>query len=304
MNAAEQPVMPDFCNRHNPFHFVTALSVLEKMGIDTSRVDILAVGEYENYRGEVRTQKPGPGTVIRDDTPLALEVGYPSAVDYMPYQLFYGLAGAAARTGEWENQARALMAPFDAAVMRHLALAVFQALRFSFGMVDRVYLMRFLNLLDFVPFEPTADIQEIVFWSAALPSYNYWAGNPRFAERVLHFLFGYRFRIVENVESAYDIPSDIRSRLGSTTGRLGRTCLLGRSFREQDTAYELQVRRVPASDVHDLLPGKLKRRKLEWVLETCMPNNLECRVRLFVDRQSLVLGEKSKTACVGYSAYV
>ena len=75
--------MPDFCNRRHPFHYVTALCVLAKMGIDIDTVDILAVGEYENYRGEIQTQSPKPGAAITDDTRIVLKVGYPSAVDYL-----------------------------------------------------------------------------------------------------------------------------------------------------------------------------------------------------------------------------
>ncbi len=53
MTQADQKIMPDFCNRRYPFHYTTAISVLAKMGVDVNDIDILAIGTYENYRGEI-----------------------------------------------------------------------------------------------------------------------------------------------------------------------------------------------------------------------------------------------------------
>ncbi len=304
MRSAREKTMPDFCSRRNPLHYITALSVLERLGIDTDRVDLLAVGEYENYRGEIRSQKPAPGTPISEDAPLALEVGHPSAVDYMPYQMFYGLSGVGGRTGAWEDQARTFMAPFDAAVIRYFARAMHHSLRFSLCMRDQHHLLRFLALLDFDPWREPLDIDEIVFWVSVMPTYHGWAGNPHLVERLLSRVFGYDFRIVENAEAEYDIPAGVQSRLGASSAKLGQTCLVGRSFRERDSCYHVQVRGVPPGDACELLPGGRLRRKLEWLLTECMPNNLDGRIRLQVDRRPLVIGGNSPTALVGFSTYI
>jgi len=304
MIGAEQKVMPDFCSRRNPFHYTTALSVLAKNGVDINRIDIFAVGEYENYRGEIQKQSPKPGTAIEDDTRIVLKVGYPSAVDYMPYQMFYGFHGGTSRTGEWEDKARAFMAPFDAAVIRHNAVAMYQSLKFSFGLVDLTHLLRYLKLVDFAPWEQSPDVGETLFWASILPSFHFWAGNPRFVEEVLRYLFGYDFRIIENVKSEYAIPDSIRSRLGSASSSLGEGFVVGRSFKEYDSSYELQVRGVAPDKVRDLLPGKPQRRKLEWVLSICMSSNLDCRITVKVDRRGLVLGRKDGKGYLGYSTFV
>jgi hypothetical protein len=301
MNQAAQKIMPDFCSRRHPFHYVTALCVLAKMGIDVDTVDILAVGEYENYRGEIQTQSPQPGAAITDDTRIVLKVGYPSAVDYLPYQMFYGLGGVTSRTGEWEDKSRTFMAPFDAAVIRHHASAMYQSLKFSFGAVDLPHLLRYLKLLDFTPWEESPETSETLFWVSIMPSFHFWAGNPAFVEKVLRYFFGYDFRIVENIESEYSIPDDIQSHLGSSSSALGKGFVVGRSFKELDSSYELQVLGVAPEEVRNLLPGKSKRRKLEWVLSTCMPNNLDCRITIKVDRSRLVLGRKGH---LGYSTFV
>jgi len=77
--------------------------------------------------------------------------------------------------------------------------------------------------------------------------------------------------------------------------------VIGRSFKERDSSYELQVLGVAPDEVRDLLPDKSKRRKLEWVLSTCMPNNLDCQITIKVDRSRLVLGRKGH---LGYSTFV
>jgi len=301
MSSVEQKTMPDFCNRRYPFHYVTALIILAKIGIDVNSIDILAVGEYENYRGEIQKQNPKPGTVITDDSRIVLEVGYPSAVDYMPYQVFYGLEGRTARGREWEEKSRAFMAPFDAAVIRQHAIALYQSLRFSFGAADLGHLLRYLKLLDFTPWEGSPNIDEVLFWVSIMPSFHFWAGNPSFVKMVLSYLFGYDFHIIENVETECPIPDDIRSRLGSTSSALGRKFVVGKLFKESDSGYELQVHGVSPDEVRNLLPGQPKRHKIEWVLNICMPNNLDCRIRLKIDKHALVLGRKGY---LGYSTFV
>ena len=69
------------------------------------QIDILAVGEYQNYRGEILRQEPEAGEDVRYDTRIKLEVGFYSAVDQMPYQFFYGMHGITESTGEWEDKA-------------------------------------------------------------------------------------------------------------------------------------------------------------------------------------------------------
>lgn len=304
MSATESKNMPDFCRRRYPFHYTTALNVLMGMGVDVNCVDILAVGEYENYRGEIQQQVPSAGTPLKEDTRIVLKVGYPSAVDYMPYQVFYGLHGITSRSPEWEDKARTLMAPFDASVIRYDAIARNQVLKFSFELVDLEYLLRYLKLLDFGLWQDSQDVGEALLWVSLLPTFHFWAGNPDFVVKVLHRLFGYDFRILEGIESEYCVPDSIRTRLGSRSAGLGQEFVLGRSFKECDSSYELQIRGVIADEVVDLLPGKPKRRKLEWVLSICMPNSLDCTITVKVDSKGLVVGKKEKKRFLGYSTFI
>jgi len=304
MKPDDNNVMPDFCNRRRPFHYVTALNILMKMGVDINQIDLLAVGEYENYKGEVLHQTPPPGTPLDTSTRIVLKVGFRSAVDYMPYQIFYGIAGVTARATEWENKARAFMAPFDASLIRHEAIARHQLLKFSFGLADFVYLEEYLKLFNFSLPPDSRNLNEALLWSVLLPSFHFWAGNPTLTEKILHYLFGYDFRIVEWAEAVYDIPEHLQTRLGTKSTFLGKDFVLGSTFREFDSSYEIRISGVRAEEVSGLLPGKPLRRKLEWALSICMPNNLDHKIKILVDSGEFSIGTAKTKRYLGYSTYI
>jgi hypothetical protein len=296
--------MPDFCNRRYPFHYFTALTLFMKMGISLDRVDILAIGKFENYKGEVLAQKPKPGSQIDANTRFVLEVGYPSAIDQMPYQFFYGLQGRLEREGDWEMRTRKLMAPFDAAVVRHEAISRYQMLRFNFGLIDQDYLLRYLDLFDLDPHEGSLDFEEIILWASILPSFHNWAGNPQSVANVLGKIFDLDFKIKENMTSKYDIPTELQYRLGSKSGRLGRESILGQSFVECDSTYEVDIVGISRDAISEFLPGKPKRKKLEWILGISMPSDLDFRITFNVENRLTKIGKKGNGAYLGYSAHV
>ncbi|MFQ6008880.1 MAG: type VI secretion system baseplate subunit TssG [Candidatus Zixiibacteriota bacterium] len=304
MTTTTPMVMPDLCSRRHRFHFTTALNMLMKMGIDINRVDILAVGEYENYKGEIRKQSPPPGAPLDDDTRIVLEIGYFSAVDCLPYQMFYGILGVTSRTTEWEDKARAFMAPFDTAVLRHEAISRHLLLKFIFGLTDFKHLTNYLKLFNFLLWEDSHNTREALLWSVLLPSFHFWAGNPDSVGKILHYLFGYDFQIIEGSESEYNIPGNLRTHLGVRLSRVGKEVVLGRSFKECDSSYEVRISQVKAEEVEDLLPGKPKRRKLEWALSICMPNNLDYNVTIKIDTRNFVLGTQGDRRFLGYSTYI
>ncbi|RKX28577.1 MAG: hypothetical protein DRP47_03955, partial [Candidatus Zixiibacteriota bacterium] len=229
MNAADLPVMPDLCNRHFPFHCVTALVLLKKLGVDVTKVQMRSVGCYENYRGEILKQTPSQGTTLTDRVQITLDIGQWSAVDLLPYQFFYGMTGLRTRSSGWEDEARALMAPFDAATVRGQANADYEMLKFALSTIDYEHLQRFLGLFDIDSRHDVADRKEANFWAALMPTHHIWAGNPHFTARILQYMFGNKFTIRENIPTSFDIPLAIRSHLGSRFSRLGSELIPGKS---------------------------------------------------------------------------
>ena len=104
-------VMPDLVSRRARMHYVTALNELARLGVEMTRVELIAIGEHRNYRGEVHEQSPSAGTELRMDTRVRLHVGFPSAVDLLPHQFFIGFETRADVGHEWEERARRMMAP-------------------------------------------------------------------------------------------------------------------------------------------------------------------------------------------------
>lgn len=296
--------MPDFCNRRYPYHYATALNLLMKMGIEVSRVNILAIGEYENYKGEVLAQEPKAATPLTRETPIVLKIGCQSAVDILPYQFFYGFGGKPDRRADWELRSRQLLAPFDAAAARHEALARYLTLRYSFGVIDEEHLERYLKLFDFTLGDGQADLHERVIWASMLPGFHLWAGDPERVAGILGTLFGFRFRIVENVVSRHVIPEDARYRLGSKSGRLGRESIVGRSFTEYDSTYRVVISGISRREVAAFVPGRPLRKKLESVLAMCMPNNLGYRISFDVPDGATIIGRKAGSAYLGYGTHL
>ncbi len=208
-------IMPDFLGRRYRFHYLTAINLLESMGVPLGDIRVRAAGEYENYRGEIRSQDPAPGTAIPPGSIVTLNVGCFSAVDFMPYQFFYGLQGIRESDNTWETAARSVMAPFDAATIRYAAAMRMQALRYDFGITDGGHIRRFMELFEYSPGDEAQRAGKIVFLAAILPSLHLWGGNPSAVTVVLKRLFGYDVRLKENQKASTPIPEDIRYRLGS-----------------------------------------------------------------------------------------
>jgi len=296
--------MPDLCSRRTPYHYLTGVLLLMKLGVSPGNIELLAEGEYENYRGEVLSQEPPSGTPLRKDSRVTLHIGCSSAVDYMPYQFFYGLEGIRSSDRSWDNKARRFMAPFESAYVKSKAAAVMQKLKYDLGIIDIAHLTKLLKLFDFEVDNHITDLHELLFWVSVFPPFHYWAGNPKYVEKLLTFIFGYEFRIIENVASESDIPENIRYRLGSKTGRLGHETIIGKRFAEYDSAYRVEVRGIPPEKTADFLPGKPMRKKMEWILGFSMPGNLEYHIKINVKRDKVAVGGETANCWLGYSSFV
>jgi predicted component of type VI protein secretion system len=96
----------------------------------------------------------------------------------------------------------------------------------------------------------------------------------------------------------------MQSRLGGQSGLLGQTLLLGDSFTECDSGCRVIISEVAQEDVAGFLPGGARRRKLEWLLNICLPGNIETEIAVEATATPTVLGEEAKYGYLGYSTYV
>lgn len=299
--SGKERIMPDFLSRRYRFHYLTAMNLLESMGVPLADIRVRAEGEYENYRGEIRSQDPAPGTAIPPGSIITLNVGCGSAVDFMPYQFFYGLQGIRDSDDTWETAARSVMAPFDAATIRYAASMRMQALSYDFGITDGGHIRRFMELFEYRPGEEAQGAGKIAFLAAILPSLHVWGGNPAAVTIVLKKLFGYDVRLKENLKTTTAIPEDIRYRLGSKAARLGSETVIGRSFEDCDSRYEVEFIGVPPGEVRDLLPGGRTRRRVETFLDFCTPGDTDRTIAVKVKRPAARAGREKY---LGYSTYL
>ncbi|MCK4538973.1 MAG: type VI secretion system baseplate subunit TssG [Candidatus Krumholzibacteria bacterium] len=277
--------MPDFTSRRFRFHYLTAINLLQSMDISLDNIHMKAAGIYENYRGEIRSQEPEPGAVLTRGTMVTLEVGCESAIDFMPYQFFYGLQGIRDTDNTWEDEARCLMAPFDAATIRYEAAMRMHSLKNSFGVMDEEHLRRFMALFEFDSDDGVKSGSDMMFIAAILPSLHSWGGNPAAVSAVLERLTGFEVSMKENVRAKAEIPSEIRYRLGSRTGRLGCETIIGSEFEECDSTYEVSFAGVPKDRVGELLSGGKVRRRVERFLDFCMPGDLDYKISVKVEKK-------------------
>ncbi len=297
--------MPDFCNRLNPTHFTTALNTLTRLSIDINDIYLVAVGRYQNFRGEVQAQSPPAGTEITKKTEIRLEVGFSSAVDQLPYQFFFGFGSALAeRSDDWELRARALMCPFDSSVIRTLADCQLKDLTFGFGLQREDHIRRFLGLFGIDSSQIGDDFEELLLWRNLMPYFHEWAGNAEALCSLLGQITGYECEIVENLPATSTIHSSMRIKLGSQSTTLGRDCVLGGSFEDIDTGYTLRIKNVDSDRVRDLLPGGSLRKRVERILAFCSPANTECTIEVTGRLQYEAIGKDGGVCYLGHTSFV
>ena len=84
---------------------------------------------------------------------------------------------------------------------------------------------------------------------------------------------------------------------------LGESLVLGRSFSECDSTYEVVVEEVDIESISSFLPGGMGRRKLEWLLDICMPSNLDRRIRVKTAAKTATIGKGKSESYLGFSTY-
>lgn len=302
MTQPARPVMPNFCHRQHPFHFATAMTTLVRLGIDLDRVELLADGEHENYRGHIHYQEPKAGEEISDSTRILLHVGLKSAIDLLPYQFFYGFGGPSDRGPGWEDSARRLMAPFDGARIRRFGWEDYRKLSYTLAQSDPEQLERFFALFEFDSDSLTDhSARETGLWLAYLPMLHHWGGNADLVGRALSAVFRYPVRIVESQRSTTPLPDRLKCALGRKNTKLGDETLLGGSFSDIDSSYRVEVTQVEPSEIKHWLPGKRQYKKLEGLLAMVMPGHLTFTIRVYCRPGTAGVGKSTFTSRLGYA---
>ncbi len=294
MSATDPAVMPQLVRQHHPLTLATALGLLIRAGVDLRTVHLRAVGTYRNYRGEIYAQTPDPGTPLSSQSEIALDVGVSSAVDKLPYQIFYGLIGLTSRSDAWEQHARALFAPFDASQIRAEFARDFLPVVYGFGSLSSGQIDRWLTLFNFAEIDPQADRKALQQWLGWLPQMLHLAGQADGLALILGSLFACQVMVEENVPVDHVVPDRLRTTLGRTSHRLGVDAVLGKTFTECDSGCRILMVVANEEGVRKLLPGQPRRRRLEQLTDALLPAGVTAEIVVEQATSSSQLGSSAR----------
>jgi len=99
-------------------------------------------------------------------------------------------------------------------------------------------------------------------------------------------------------------PSAVHYRLGARAGRLGRESIVGRTFSECDSCYKVIIGGIKREDVVEFLPGKPRRKKLEWFWTSACPATWIIAYAFEVENKGLITGKDSRCAFLGYATHL
>lgn len=299
-----KPTMPQLANPLSPSSLVHAILLLKRSGVSPERVRLLLRGEFESYKGEIAKHLPSAKTEMDPSTLVQLDLASPSMVDQLPPSLFFDPAKKQVDFEKIELRARELFSPFDSAMAKLKASLEYIILVYKFIFTEPLFSKRFINTFNFPDKEWSPE--ELFFWMLLLPGFHQWAGTKTGTEKVLSIFLETKVRIKENQIGKNELPRELQSSLGGCGSRLGRDWSLGNHFTECDSSLKVIIGPVSVSKVKDFLPSGIRRKKLDLILDNCVPGQLRWSVTLKIKdkERSFSLGEQSPNCVLGYSTYL
>lgn len=296
--------LPDLVNPLSPASFAHTLIWLRRCGIDLENVRVLMKGVFENYKGEIIAHSPPAGTEADSSTMIVLEVGCPSMVDLLPPSLFFDPRKKYRDFDRMELRSRKLFSCFDSAIGKIIAILEYILLVYDSVFLERSFSKEFLGAFGFP--EEGWNSEELFLWTVLLPCFHQWAGTKKGTEEVLSRLLGTKIRIEENKRGDNSLPRKIQSFLGEDSCKLGQNLTLGNSFSECESSFKVVIGPISAYQVHDFLPHGFKKKKLDRILNHCVPGQLRWSTALKLKRKEkdFSLGENTLNCVLGYSTYL
>lgn len=297
-------IMPDLANPGSSTPFVHKLAGLKRVGVALENVRLLLNGEFENYKGEIIHQLPPPGEEIDPSAVMLLVVGCSSMVDQLPPSLFFVPRKRYVDFDKMELESRKLFSCFDSMMSKIKATLEYILLVYDSVFLERTFSKRFIGAFGFP--EDGWSSEELFFWMMLLPGFHRWAGTKKGTEEVLAQFLNTRVRIKENQKGENNLPIELQSLLGERSNRLGLDWFLGNCFSECESSFKVIIGPVSVSQVRDFLPLGPKRKKLDRILNHCVPGQLRWNVALELKQKekNFTLGETTPNCVLGYSAYL
>lgn len=295
--------MPPLANPLSPSSLIHAVLWLKKLGVSADNLRLLFKGVFESYKGEISKHLPSSGMEIDPSTLIQLEVASASMVDQLPFSLFFDPNQKHLDLEKTEFRARELFSIFDATMAKIKTTLEYILLVYNFVFVEPSFSKNFVRAFGFP--EDEWNSEELFFWMLLLPGFHQWAGTKKGTEKVLSIFLGTKVKIEENQRGENSLPVELQSCLGIRGSKLGSDWSLGNSFSECDSSFKVMIGPISATQVRDFLPLRLKRKKLDLILEHCVPGQLRWSIDLKLKRKerNFSLGENTPNCVLGYSTY-
>jgi hypothetical protein len=297
-------IMPDLVGPGSSTSFIHTLAWLKRVGVSLDNIRLLLKGVFENYKGEIINHLPPPGAEIDSSTVALLGIGSASMVDQLPPSLFFVPRREYLDLDKMELESRKLFSCFDSAIAKITATLEYVLLVYDSVFLEESFSERFVGAFGFP--EEGWNSEELFLWTMFLPGFHQWAGTKKGTQEVLSKLFGIQFRIKENERGENSLPPEVQSLLGKRWSQLGSDWSLGNSFSECESSFRVVIGPISACQVRDFLPLGAKRKKLDRILNHCVPGQLRWGVALKLKEKEKIfsLGESTHNCVLGYSTYL
>ena len=303
MVAALRFFMPDLLAERPGDAVESAVLSLVEMGADRQQIEMIPVGIFRRYRGQILGFYPAAGSEVRDGDPVRIYLAERGIADRLPEGMLVALPdeGRPESIFDTENGGLLRELPVDDApdgspgrgydpeelfrrqldggrqLLRLLDRVLRRARRdillsrqsLKFLVNDPMFARRLLSLLYLESLD--SGDETAVYAAASLAGFQDAVGTLDEAAAFLGMLFHVEMKAEEAPAGMIPIPPPIRLKLGGANARLGRNSIPGRHFRDPRPAVVLKVGPMGAAEAARCYQDSRSRRALNRAAAAMVP---------------------------------
>ncbi len=317
MTAALQLIMPDLLAERPGDAVESAILSLVEMGADRQQIELIPVGIFRRYRGQLLGFYPALGVEVRQGDTIRLYVAERGLADRLPEGLLAPLpdegrpesvfdtqnGGIIPPTG-WEappdgapgqgydpeelfhrqlDGGRKLLRLLDRALRRARRDVILQRQSLKFLVNDPRFARNLLGLLHLEALD--SGDAAAVYAAASLAGFQDAVGTLEEAAAFLAQLFQVEVRAEEARAGMLPIPKPLHMKLGGPNARLGQGSVPGRNFRDPRPAVKLLVGPMGAENAARRYRDEWARRSFENAAAAMVPASRPFKVIYDVVRE-------------------
>ena len=312
-------IMPDLITRRPTPSVVAALEGLAALGVDLERVEIIPVSPLEEFKGEIVGQVPHPGDELGARAAITLFVSRDGLSERLPHGLLEPLPTT-------QDEMHVTLEPGTVPEFWERQVAAFAPGRQFITVIDRALarLGRDIARVETALWSlgHDASLPRGLFEVLGLPDLDFDDDEAFWLATRLHSLpdrIGPSESLASLLGEFLDLPvrcewvagpqieleAADRTPLGTLNARLGESLALGPRFSDAVPALRVRIGPVPAAEHRALDSDPRWWRRIEGMVDLCLPAEMESDVLLELRRsdRGLALGDVL-SARLGRSTYL